>query len=137
MIKSVIENKGFYIGRYNTSLINNKIKAQSKSINEVDMTDITTENTWYEFYESQRNYSNSNNLTNEIGSSMILGYQYDQMYRWLNNIEKNFSINDEIWTLEAAGTSSKIVREGSLFGKRSGYTPQYYNSFSQMTIYVK
>lgn len=78
MVKSVLENKGFYVGRYETSI--NGTTAQSKS-EKMPMVDIN----WYNMYEYQSNYTKNNNINNSK-SSMIWGCQGDQICIWLKDI---------------------------------------------------
>ncbi len=72
MIESVKEYGGFYVGRYETSLDNNK----AKSIKEVTPTSATNTNSnmWYGLYKVQKAYS-----TDSVQGSMIWGSQYDAM----------------------------------------------------------
>ena len=83
MIRSVIANGGFYIGRYEASLINNETRvlagATSMSAEE------TSANRWYGLYARQRNFADDNGLTS-VDSSMIWGCQYDAIINWMQNI---------------------------------------------------
>lgn len=82
MIRSVIVNGGFYIGRYEASLINNETRvlagATSMSAEE------TSVNRWYGLYARQRNFADDNGLTS-VDSSMIWGCQYDAIINWMQN----------------------------------------------------
>ncbi|MCI9064083.1 MAG: hypothetical protein HFJ17_05735, partial [Clostridia bacterium] len=83
MIKSVEENKGFYVGRYENSLTDDKTKIQSKK-NKPSATANTTETqTWYGLYQANKEYSEKNGLIDVVGSSMIWGNQYDQIMIWM------------------------------------------------------
>ena len=80
MIKYVGKNKGFYVGRYETSL-NSANNAQS--ISGVASATATSAHTWYGLYQKGKEYSEKNKITNVVGSSMIWGSQYDQMMIWM------------------------------------------------------
>ena len=100
MIASVSANGGFYMGRYEASLINGETRvvagATSMSAEE------KSANRWYGLYARQRNFADDNGLTS-VDSSMIWGCQYDAMINWMqgegidvaatasagNNTEKN------------------------------------------------
>ena len=82
MIKYVERNKGFYVGRYETSL-NSSNNAQSIS-GVTSATDASSSaNTWYGLYQKEKEYSGQDKLKNVVGSSMIWGSQYDQMIIWM------------------------------------------------------
>ena len=83
MIKYVRKNKGFYIGRYETSLNTENQNAQSISGVSSATSAVSSANTWYGLYQKEKEYSEKNNLTNVVGSSMIWGSQYDQMMMWM------------------------------------------------------
>ena len=85
-VKKVIESKGFWIGRYETSGMsssNDDIavnivagKGTSDGINNVN---------WYRMYKQQQNYANKKNLdTSKIQSTMILGAALDQIMLFAN-----------------------------------------------------
>ena len=82
MIASVVANGGFYIGRYEASLINNETRvvagATSMSAEE------TSVNRWYGLYARQRNFADDNGLTS-VDSSMIWGCQYDAIINWMQS----------------------------------------------------
>ncbi|MCI9063366.1 MAG: hypothetical protein HFJ17_02015, partial [Clostridia bacterium] len=81
MIKSVVENKGFYVGRYENSLREENIIQSVKDA--IVATAVDSCNTWYGLYKKNKEYSEKNNLTKIVGSSMIWGSQYDQMLIWM------------------------------------------------------
>ena len=82
MIASVVANGGFYIGRYEASLINNETRvlagATSMSAEE------TSVNRWYGLYARQRNFADDNGLTS-VDSSMAWGCQYDAIINWMQS----------------------------------------------------
>ena len=80
MIESVKKYKGFFIGRYETSLDENK-KAKSK-VGELPATaDKDSANMWYGLYAYQKKMAEDNGLTS-VKSHMIWGSNYDAMLRW-------------------------------------------------------
>ena len=77
MITSVEKYKGFYVGRYETSLNASKV-AQSKQGETSADANQTYTNRWYGLYARQKLYS-----TNSVQGSMIWGSQYDAMMKWM------------------------------------------------------
>ena len=84
VVKSVHENNGFYVGRYETSNITTTDGTAIKSVagaipsNEID---------WYYVYAQQRDYATNNGL--EVGSTMIQGAAYDQVMKFVNTTTYN------------------------------------------------
>ena len=79
MVKSVAKNKGFYVGRYETSM--NGTTAQSKA----GQTPMNI-GSWWKMYENSKMYSKSNpNLG--VTSEMIWGCQWDAMLRFILTTE--------------------------------------------------
>ena len=76
IVKSVSENGGFYIGRYETSLNENDNAQVIKGV-----APIVARNTWYGVYKTQQDYS-SVISESEVKSSMIYGSMYDTMLNW-------------------------------------------------------
>ena len=108
MIKYVGKNKGFYVGRYETSL-NSANNAQSISGATSATGAEDSANTWYGLYQKDKEYSTKNNLTNVVGSSMIWGSQYDQMMIWMqgNGIKVNLETPTD---LDGTTTSKNTAR---------------------------
>ena len=108
MIKYVGKNKGFYVGRYETSLSSSN-NAQS-ILGATSATEASkSANTWYGLYQKDKEYSEKNKLTNVVGSSMIWGSQYDQMMIWMqgNGIDV---ISATPTNLEGKTTSKNTAR---------------------------
>ncbi len=84
-VKKVIESKGFWIGRYETS-------GMSRSNDDIAVNIVagkgvsgTTKNYWYRMYKQQQNYANKKNLdTSTTQSTMIFGAAYDQAIMFAN-----------------------------------------------------
>ena len=85
-VKKVIESKGFWIGRYETSGMNSSNddiavnivagKGTSDGIYNVN---------WYRMYKQQQNYASQKNLdTSKIQSTMVFGAAYDQTMLFAN-----------------------------------------------------
>ena len=91
MAVSVAKYKGFFVGRYEASLVNNKTKVIARQTPMTSWTD--SQNSWYGLYTRMRNYSsasaaNSSNATitsTSVKSDIIWGCQYDQMLLWMND----------------------------------------------------
>ena len=85
-VKKVIESKGFWIGRYETSGMNSSNddiavnivaeKGENDGINNLN---------WYRMYKQQQNYANKKSLdTSKIQSTMIFGSAWDQTMLFAN-----------------------------------------------------
>ena len=85
-VKKVIESKGFWIGRYETSGMNSSNddiavnivaeKGENDGINNLN---------WYRMYKQQQNYVGKKNLdTSKIQSTMVFGAAYDQTMIFAN-----------------------------------------------------
>ena len=81
MVIRVEENKGFWVGRYETSKMNanqiSVIKGTQDGINNVN---------WYNMYAKQKKYSSQKTL-GTMQSSMIWGSQWDQIMIWMKKEE--------------------------------------------------
>ncbi len=135
-VKKVIESKGFWIGRYETSRMNSS--NDDIAVNIVagkGTSDGIKRANWYRMYKQQQNYASKKNLdTSKIQSTMIFGAAYDQAIIFANcatettpekdsstvitgNVEgdcyKNIYDlcgNLKEWTTEAIGTNIRINR---------------------------
>ena len=77
MIDSVVKYKGFYVGRYETSLNASKVAQSMQGVTSADASQTDT-NMWYGLYARQKLYS-----TSSVQGSMIWGSQYDAMMKWM------------------------------------------------------
>ncbi len=89
MATSVAKNKGFYIGRYETSLstatdkdVGTSGTACSKAGVLPTAANNQATNRWYGLYSISKTYTVSDN---SVQSSMIWGSQYDAMLNWVKN----------------------------------------------------
>ena len=82
MVQSVATNGGFYIGRYESSLISGttRVLAGATSMNANDETSAR----WYGLYARQKKFAIDNGH-NTLGSHMVWGSQYDAMMTLLTN----------------------------------------------------
>lgn len=108
MITSVIANEGFYIGRYEASLINEetRVVAGATSISAAE----DSVNKWYGLYARQRSFADDNVL-NSVDSSMIWGCQYDAMINWMQSTGIDVT---------AAANSSNNTAKNSDNNRRTG-----------------
>lgn len=94
MVESVKKYKGFYVGRYETSLAEEKAASVA---NVIPM----RKKTWYEFYNKQKELYSENNSDVGAISGMIYGSQWDAIMNWMlkgTDREKQFvysPINEE------------------------------------------
>ncbi len=142
MIKYVGKNKGFYVGRYETSLNETSKNAQSVSGATSATAQTSSANTWYGLYQKDKEYSGKNKLTNVVGSSMIWGSQYDQMMMWMqgNGIDvtsttpKNLEgVKTSRNTTRKTGTVStdKLNNIYDLLGNSLEWTLEAYSTYSR------
>ena len=85
-VKKVIESKGFWIGRYETSGMNSSNDDIAVNIVAGKGTSDGTNNVnWYRMYKQQQNYVSKKNLdTSKIQSTMIFGAAWDQTMLFAN-----------------------------------------------------
>ena len=85
-VKKVIESKGFWIGRYETSEMSSSNDDTAVSIVAGKGTsDGISKVNWYRMYKQQQNYANKKELdTSKIQSTMIFGAAYDQTMLFAN-----------------------------------------------------
>jgi hypothetical protein len=144
MVNSVNTYKGFYIGRYETS-INENEEVQSKK----GALPFSGSQNWYALYEKQKNF-----YCSSTQSSMIWGRQYDAMVNWIitgtnaNHIINNIydlTGNTFEWTLAKGAENNARGHRGGYFGIsgtafRRSYTVSGYSgdmNGSRMTLYIK
>ena len=90
MVKSVEYYGGFWIGRYESSLVDGKTRviAGQTSIKNTDIATGSTKNVWYGLYARQKKFEADaktivTNLDSNVKSGMIWGSQYDAMLNWM------------------------------------------------------
>ena len=102
MVTRVEENKGFWVGRYETSKMNanqiSVIKGTQNGINNVN---------WYNMYAKQKKYSSQKTL-GTMQSTMIWGSQWDQIMIWMKGIENTVnSTNGQYYVINSLGMGNK------------------------------
>ncbi len=139
MIASVISNGGFYIGRYEASLINNETRVVAGATSMSATND--SANNWHGSYARQRNFADDNGLTS-VESSMVWGSQYDAMLNWMqstgidaraeasssNNTARNSDTNRRTGVV----ANDKINNIYDIFGLRFEWTMEAYNTYNRI-----
>ena len=92
LVLSVIENRGFYIGRYESGDL-----SKQKAISKLGESDIGGQ-TWYKMYVVQKNIYGEDN---KVKTHMIWGSQWDQILIWMRNINNpnEIQINKNVFYL--------------------------------------
>lgn len=118
LVKRVIKDKGFWIGRFETSLDNSGI-AQSKKDKKV-MTGIS----WYQMYDNEKTLTSG-----KTKSHMIWGSQWDQAMIWLKNINNNSGKNGHYYIIDSTNmgnyADTEILNEEGELIKKSGEAVRY------------
>ena len=119
MVDRVKTNKGFWVGRYETSnMDSSNLNDTTQQINVVKgtTTGITSVN-WYRMYAQQKNYSKLVlGSATTTTSSMIWGSQWDQIMIWMKGI-KNTSQNS-FYVVNSVGMGNY----GTISGVDDGYS---------------
>ena len=132
MVKQVEKYKGFYVGRYETSLDSNNV-AQSKNNKTSAIATTTSANAWYGLYTKQRAYAQETDKTKSVVSSMIWGSQYDAMMRWMQNngVDVNSTTSSDLQNATknpgstTGGTSKDIINNiYDIWGNRFEWTQE-------------
>ena len=93
IVKSVYDNKGFYIGRYETTGMLDSSSVKVVAGSKVGIDDIN----WSQAYAVQKKYSTNKGLTS-VKSTMIQGAAYDQVMKFIENGKrpdgKTYTIKD-------------------------------------------
>ena len=140
MITSVEKYKGFYVGRYETSLNATTKVAQSKQGETSADASQTDTYRWYGLYARQKLYS-----TDSVQGSMIWGSQYDAMMKWMqgNGIRVDLSTPIEgalkNTTRVTGGANSgqtvskdKLSNVYDLLGNSYEWTIEAYNTYYRL-----
>ena len=96
MLGKVAENKGFWVGRYETSNMSGKheqdatqqikvVKGATEGVSNTENKNDGTGITWYRMYTQQKSYSKLAKIS--MTSSMIWGSQWDQIMIWMKDVE--------------------------------------------------
>ena len=89
MVDKVSSQKGFWVGRYETS---NMVSSNSQdTTNKVKIVRGTTSGisnvNWYRMYAQQKAYRSLTEISDTRTSSMIWGSQWDQIMIWMKEVE--------------------------------------------------
>lgn len=133
MALSVAKNGGFYVGRYESSLINEETRVVAGATSMSATTD--SAGTWYGLYQKQKDFIS----TGHLSSTMIWGSQYDAIMNWIANGD-NTKIKDNSGTnmnLDRAGrtgskSTDKINNIFDLYGLRKEWTMEAYSTSSRV-----
>ena len=113
IVESVIKNKGFWVGRYETTGMENTDTADGTNIKvRAGQTEGRDTITWYRMYLQQKNYAIKNNLT--VTSTMMLGAAYDQVMLTVNGKPNGAtpSVAFDVTTVGAGRTESSSIETG-------------------------
>ena len=98
VVKSVYENQGFYIGRYETSnMVDSNTNTTVRTV--AGTTTGIGSVTWYRMYAQQKKYAENNGLTS-VKSTMIQGSAYDQVMKFVENGTRP---DGKTYTIKTAG----------------------------------
>ena len=102
MVEKVEKQKGFWVGRYETS--NMKRETEDDQTNQIKIVRGTTDGisnvNWYRMYAQQKNYSTLAGLAKT--SSIIWGSQWDQMMIFMKDV-KNINKNNSYYVVDSIG----------------------------------
>jgi len=107
MVEKVKTNKGFWIGRYETSnMSSDKSKDSTNQVKVIKGTQTgVNEMNFYRMYAQQKNYSKLVlGTTTEITSSMIWGSQWDQILIWMKNVKNE--IKNSYYVVNSIGMAN-------------------------------
>ena len=130
MVKQVEKYKGFYVGRYETSVVNNVAQSKSGKTS-------TNNVSWYNLYKTQIAYAQETDSTKSVVSSMIWGSQYDAMMRWMqsNGVDVTSTTASKVQNATSntgsttGGTSKDIINNVyDLLGNRFEWTQEAYSN---------
>jgi len=91
VVKSVYENQGFYVGRYETCNIT-KTNGIAATVRAGKLP--THSINWYYMYAQQVDYATNNGLT--AGSTMMQGAAYDQVMKFVNSENYNVTLGGNV-----------------------------------------
>ena len=133
-VKKVIESKGFWIGRYETSGMsssNDDIAVNivaGKGIEE----GISNEK-WYRMYKQQQNYASKKSLdTSKIQSTMVFGAAYDQTMLFANCEKATTSAKDSSAVITGKVETDCYKNIYDLCGNLREWTTEAYDTYSRV-----
>ena len=145
MVISVAKNGGFYVGRYESSLINETTRVVAGAASMSAKAD--SANKWYGLYAKQNSYASENGVSSSVVSNMIWGSQYDAIMNWIANgdntkIKDNSGTNKNSDGARRTGSKAtdKINNIFDLYGLRREWTMEAYYTNRRVfrpTLYIK
>ena len=120
MIERIYTNKGFWVGRYETSGMSNSTTTSYAESNEIKINVVKgatvgiNNTTWYRMYAHEKIYAKKAGITGT--SSMIWGSQWDQIMIWMKDVD-NTARNSK-YIVDSIG----MANFGSISGVNDGYT---------------
>lgn len=141
MVGKVNTNKGFWVGRYETSkMVSDNTQDTSNKIKVIKGTTEGINNVnWYRMYAQQKSYAELGlNAESEITSSMIWGSQWDQIMIWMRNVKNTVNTtNGQYYVTNSVG----MGKFGSISGVDDGWSTSsaaptgYQESYKVKNIY--
>ncbi len=131
MAVSVAKNGGFYIGRYEASLINGttRVVAGATSMS----AETSSAGVWYGLYQKQKDFISAGSLK----STMIWGSQYDRVMNWIGDdtkIKDTSGTNGNQDTNRRTGVvpADKLKNIFDLYGLRYELTLEAYDTHTRV-----
>ena len=121
IVKSVKEQKGFWVARYELSY---NTKGESKRGKTVANAGDSATNKWYGLYNACKTVCQASNK-NEMQSSMIYGSQWDQIMIWMKEV-KNTNDSLKYYILDSSNMGNYNTESGETGSPQvSGYKNAY------------
>ena len=145
MVNKVSDNKGFWVGRYETSNMvsdnaqdkTNKIQVVRGATSGVSGNSIN----WYRMYAQQKAYRNLTEISSARTSSMIWGSQWDQIMIWMKDVPSEYTdttYTGKFYVTNAVGMGNFGTISGVNDGWSSTTSPAptgYQDSYKVKNIY--
>ena len=125
MINSVIDNKGFYVGKYELGLEGETAVCKKRQGNIILASVYEFEDKWYGLYKKSKEFANKESSKGVV-STMMWGSQYDAMLNW---IIKNGETIDE-----NSKNKQNLKNICELFNNNLEYTIEVYASGEMRAI---
>ena len=133
-VKKVIESKGFWIGRYETSGMNSS--NDDIAVNIVagkGIEDGISNVKWYRMYKQQQNYASKKNLdTSKIQSTMVFGAAYDQTMLFANCEKATTLAKDSSAVITGKVETDCYKNIYDLCGNLREWTTEAYDTYSRV-----
>ena len=134
MAISVAKNGGFYVGRYESSLINRttRVVAGASSMSAKE----DSANMWYGLYAKQNSYASENGVSSSVVSNMIWGSQYDAIMNWIGDSATSKignNRNADASRRTGSKATDKINNIFDLYGLRKEWTMEAYYTINRVS----